>query len=702
MPSNATGNAVYPLTELTPTELDALGAATYYARWNGQLSSPETAYVSHLPNARRDICHRFVGGVLRGAPAGLSDPIYLTELSALELAPEIADIVDEAELLVRLQTLLSNEQTIALLPFSASKVVLVVQIEATHGYDRYRLRSVAIYTPGRGLDEVKHPKDVVRLVRREGAFIDEQQADRIEAEIDESVANLALARLAGQLNGRRVAEEVQDSSIDELSKKFPAADPAAALERLVIEGHPFHPSAKIRRGMSPAESLAYAPEFADTIALRFAAVHTDCALETQVDTNESLTQQLYRMFDGLDASVERALPAERDRDEYAIIPLHPWQFYHTIPDRYRQQLRDRRVVLVDYSHPVTPLLNLRTTVPYETERTADGPLSHLKLAIGVQTTNVVRTLSPQAVANGPQVTTVLRAIHERESFDTLGFLNESAAACYHAPGGPHPKGEQFDDARHLSALIRMNPYEHPIVPEGAVPVVVSSLLATSPVTDQPLICDCIAEYANRMDMTTMATATERFLREYVAVVVPEQLQLLSEYGIALESHPQNSYIVLNRGRPVAMLVRDFGGIRVHDARLETHGLSLDPYPDSDLDIDSRDELYGKLYYALFNNHLAELIATLVQYTGVDEATCWGIVRSETKKAFAALRSRAVAPAKRIDSDERALFANPTIHKALTAMRLQGKRHEYVTSHVPNPLANASSQSVSSLRQYARD
>jgi siderophore synthetase component len=454
--------------------------------------------------------------------------------------------------------------------------------------------------------------------------------------------------------------------------------------------------------MSPAESLAYAPEFADTIGVRFAAVRTDYALETQTAANESLTQQLYEMFGGLDTAVEHALPAAYDCDDYAVVPLHPWQFYHTIPDRYRRQLRDTRVVLVEYSHPVTPLLNLRTTIPYETDQTADGPLSHLKLAIDVQTTNAVRTLSPQAVANGPQVTAVLRAIHERESFDTLGFLDESAAACYHAPGGPHPEGQEFNDARHLSALIRMNPYEHPLVPDGAVPVVVSSLLATSPVTERPLICDCIAEYAKRTDTTTMATATERFLREYVAVVVPEQLRLLSEYGIALESHPQNSYIVLDRGHPIAMLARDFGGIRVHDARLESRGLSLKPYPDSDLDADNREELYGKLYYALFNNHLAELIATLVQHTDVDEETCWGIVRSETEQAFAVLRSRAVVPAQRIETDERALFANPTMHKALSAMRLQGKRHEYVTSRVSNPLANAPSRSVPSPRQHARD
>ncbi|ELZ14472.1 IucA/IucC family protein [Haloterrigena salina JCM 13891] len=37
-------------------------------------------------------------------------------------------------------------------------------------------------------------------------------------------------------------------------------------------------------------------------------------------------------------------------------------------------------------------------------------------------------------------------------------------------------------------------------------------------------------------------------------------------------------------------------------------------------------------------------------------------------------------------DGRGLFDEPATHKALTAMRLRGKRHEYVTSEVSNPLS----------------
>lgn len=71
---------------------------------------------------------------------------------------------------------------------------------------------------------------------------------------------------------------------------------------------------------------------------------------------------------------------------------------------------------------MTSLLNLRTVVPYDAKNTPTLP--HLKLAIDVQTTNVVRTLSPQAVWNCPRVTNVLHEIAARELFENLGFLGK--------------------------------------------------------------------------------------------------------------------------------------------------------------------------------------------------------------------------------------------------------------------------------------
>ncbi|ELY92564.1 IucA/IucC family protein [Natrialba taiwanensis] len=723
-----------PIRLRTIAERDAFGAAVCYlnARGNGGDSgcdsgetsdgnravSAEEAFLEALEFARREILHQFVHGVLRGRPAGVPTARVVERES-----PAIPDAegfertaFDGTQLLEAVTPLPTTCRQLALLPFPASETVLVAPIARRHGYDRFRLvgpvsrlstarssGTVANARAAPSATRVGMPGELVSLLEREGGFSDAAQADRIWEEVAESVANLALARLATGVHARAVetaaetAETATDSPLEPIEAGIAAADDAAAFERIVTDGHPFHPAGKLRRGMTAADGLAYAPEFTDRVDLRFVAIERDAALETRSRgaDGESLTTRLFRLFDGLEAALERAIPGSADAAAYAVVPVHPFQYHHTVPERYARQCASGRIVPIpECSRPATPQLNLRTVVPFESERTADGPLSHLKLAIDVQTTNVVRTLSPQAVTNGPRVTALMREIAARESFESLGIVPEPAATCYYPPGGsqPYTAGDEFDDARHLSALVRTNPLAHPLVggADDAIPVVASSLLAESPATGRPLVRDLIERYATVTETTTVAEAALAFVDAYAGVVVPEQLRLLTTYGIALESHLQNSLLVLDRERahPIGTLVRDLGGIRVHSGRLGEHGLSFTPYPDSDLDADGERDLHRKLYYALFQNHLAELVATIAAETAVDERACWVRIRAHCEQAFEQVRANTAVPNSRVRRDERALFAERATHKALTAMRLRGKRHEYVTSEVSNPLTPA--------------
>lgn len=687
----------------TDAERAALDTGTRYAATHDLATPPETAYLDALVPARRDILLRFVRGVLRGNPDGLADPV-VEPISGgtprLQDEPPPFSELDWADVLAR-TTVPDATEALALLALPASSAVLAVPLDAVHGYDRFRQSGpVSVCTPRSGT-RMNHPIDLAWLLAREGAFVDAEQAERISAEVSESVANLALARLAQRVQARR---EPPEPVLDAPTDSLPAADRAAALERRVTGGHPFHPSAKIRRGMTPTAGLTYAPEFTATIDLRFVAVRNDYALRSRAsDGGPSLTSLLYDTFDGLESAVRAALTGV-PADEYAVIPVHPWQYHHVLRERYadprgdqhanhrQDQHADGCVVPVSYTAPATPLLNLRTVVPLATGTAGDGSgrehgehPPHCKLAVGVQLTNVERTLSPQAVYNGPRVTSLLRHVADRESLTSVGVLDEFAAACYYPPGGPHTSGEPFDDVRHLSGLVRQNPYAHPFATDGAHLVPAVSLPADVG-TGRPLARELIERYAEATGTTDTGTAALDFLGKYADVVVPEHLVLLCKYGVALESHLQNTLAVVEDGRPTAVLVRDFGGVRVHEGRLADHGFALDTYPDSDVDADGREDLYRKLYYALFQNHLAELIVALVRTTPVEEAACWSRVAERCRDAFDDLRADPAVPADRVDCDEAALFADPAVHKALTAMRLRGKRHEYVTSRVSNPLA----------------
>ncbi|MCH7660100.1 MAG: IucA/IucC family siderophore biosynthesis protein [Euryarchaeota archaeon] len=663
---------------LTDAERTVLGAATVYARRHDLAKPPEDAYRAEIPGARRSILHRFVGGLLRDVPAGLPESITISTRDPTVLTDGPAPLSGEsgAGLLDAIEPLHEGCRAVSGIAFPESDVALLAPVATEHGFGRLALTGPVSRWSSEGAEHIDHPTEIVPLVEREGAFRDAEQARLIECELEESVANLAFARLGGRVQEKRCRDA--GGSVSALARTIPGADRAASLERIVIEGHPFHFGAKIRRGMDAGAALAYAPEFDSQVHVRFVAVRTTHA-KRESNGRRTLSDRLFALFAGLETALENALPPGCSPDEYAVIPVHPWQFLHVIPDRFRDRIADGRVVPLPYSHPATPLSNLRTVVPHATERTGEGPHPHLKLAIEVRTTNATRTLSPQAVHNGPRVTATLRTVaHELDG--SLGFLSEPVATCYHEPGGPHPEGEAFDDARSLSGLLRQNPQDHPLVGE-AVPIAVSSLIARSPATGRPLIADLAAQYRDSTDR-----GVEKFFRAYTECVIPDQLRLLSAYGIALESHAQNSLVAFDAGKPVATLVRDFGGVRVHEERLAAHDLAVESYPDSDVRADDERDLHRKLYYALFQNHLSELIVALVSSSGITEERCWDLVRAECERTFDELRDDPSIPHRRIDRDERALFSDAAEHKALTAMRLQGKRHEYTIARVPNPLA----------------
>jgi len=656
---------------LKRAERGALAAATHYAEVHGLGTPLERPYLETLPAARGDILHRFVRGLLRGAPLDLPTPTMAAprESIAAALPFETAAAVPTG-----------GRERVAALSLPASERALTVPVAAVGGYERLRTADpVSLVDPAAAVP-VTHPADLVAPLEREGVIPDAEQAGVVETELEESVANLALAHLAERVQGTRASAPVVETS----PTAAPAADRPAYLERLVTRGHPFHPGAKIRRGMSPTDGLAYAPEFAETIHLRFVAVRRTVARRTSAG-GAPFDERLYAAFDGLEAATAASLPGDRAIEEYVVVPVHPWQHFHVFPERYADQRSDGQVVPVaDYARPATPLLNLRTVVPYPADGDGGDSLPHCKLAIGVQATNVERTVSPQAVHNGPRMTRLWRAIDDRESFDTLGALAEPAAASYYPPGGPHTSGEGYDDARHLAGLLRSNPAGHPLVTGDARPVPAASLAAASPRSGQPIA----GEIVDRFPGADGADAARAFLDAYVEAIVPPHLRLLSAYGVALESHLQNCYVVLDGWRPVAALVRDFGGVRIHADRLADRGLSFEPYPDSDLDAADAAELHGKLYYALFQNHLAELVAALVRTTPIEAATCWESVRRTVRETFDRLRTDGAVPEARLDDDEAALLEDPIPFKSLTAMRLRGKRHEYVTGRVSNPLADS--------------
>ncbi|MFI9645748.1 IucA/IucC family protein [Streptomyces sp. NPDC052040] len=205
-------------------------------------------------------------------------------------------------------------------------------------------------------------------------------ANRLAAELDNSVVNLALARAAN-------------------AGGPPAPGDSADAEQAVVDGHPQHPCCRTRTGMSIAEVLAYAPEHHPVIRLALLAVPAD--------------------------RLQRAgtWPVELRDGDTCLVPVHPWQRDHVL-------VRHPDLALTRHTLPARPLLSLRTLAPL-----SGLAGCHVKTALDVQVTNYRRTLSPAEVADGPLLSELVAAVVDKAGFGgSLRVLRELGGGAVRVDG----------------------------------------------------------------------------------------------------------------------------------------------------------------------------------------------------------------------------------------------------------------------------
>jgi hypothetical protein len=302
------------------------------------------------------------------------------------------------------------------------------------------------------------------------------------------------------------------------------------------------------------------------------------------------------------------VPAERwHGTAQPVLYAHPWQAARLL--REYPWLTD-----AGPTRPMRPLMSLRTVAPV-----SGGP--HLKTAVDVQMTSAVRTVSPAAVHNGPILSAFLTRITADLPIDILAETEAGAVITDHGPD------------RRLAHLVRRAPRLGP--GETAIPLGVFTSTFLD-LVDDPY----------------------RWLEDLTAILFAPLTTVLAR-GVALEAHGQNTLVVLRDRRPVRILYRDLGGVRVDRALgLDLHG---------DLLTDDPAVLRTKLAAAALGTVASQLVDAFADRHGAEPDRLWAIVA-------AGLRG---CPR---------LLTEPLPVKATTAMRLAADPLDDIWTHQPNPMA----------------
>ncbi|MEV6740198.1 IucA/IucC family protein [Streptomyces sp. NPDC051104] len=441
-----------------------------------------------------------------------------------------------------------------------------------------------------------------------------------------------LARVAD--SARRTATFLTDRR----ERPADGADLFLSAEQALLLGHPMHPTAKSREGLSDAEARLYSPELRGSFPLHWFAVAPSVCAADSAWTEGGRPLPADRLTERL-ASPDLPLPRG-----FTALPLHPWQAREI---RHRPEaaallgaglLRD----LGPHGTPWHPTSSVRTVH-------RSGAPAMLKLSLGLRITNSRRENLRKELHRGVEVHRLLRGglgKQWRAAHPGFDIVRDPAwVAVDDQDGNPlagldvvirHNPFAPADDASCVAGLVSPRPRPHP---DGQRRPAVCSRLA-----------EIVTRLAGRTGRSRGAVATEWFLR-YLHHVVRPVLWLDSEAGIALEAHQQNTVLLLDaEGWPVGGRYRDNQGYYFRASRraeLDARLPGIGEHSDTFVSDEVTDERFA--YYLGINNVLGLIGAFGSQHLADERLLLAAFRRFLADAATGPDRLRTSLPARLLDS-----------------------------------------------------
>jgi len=325
--------------------------------------------------------------------------------------------------------------------------------------------------------------------------------------------------------------------------------PAVEREAL-LTGHPKFLFKKGRRGWGITELQRYAPESGTAFRLHWVAVIRD-ALTTggqPIDADSLLAS-------ALDTEARNELQrrlSERVADprQYALMPVHPWQWQQWIAPLYPGAIAAGRLVsLGDAGDYFRAQQSLRTLT------NATRPVGYdIKLALTVMNTSCYCGIPAHFLLAGPAASAWLA---ERATTDPelaaagLAVLAEPAGAVL-----PHPQYARLPQAPYryheLTGVIWREAMARKCGADEQ-PMLLAELMETD-AQQRPWLAGFM-----KAASATSPPAAERWLTRLFEVTVVPLWHLMCRYGVSLIAHGQNITVILRDGWPARLALKDFQG-----------------------------------------------------------------------------------------------------------------------------------------------
>ncbi|WP_044466817.1 IucA/IucC family protein [Staphylococcus caprae] len=534
--------------------------------------------------------------------------------------------------------------------------ILSVHVERKSAMERYVFSGDVIYSCGHVSQPIESLEDLLETLTQD---FDIEISERLYEELIHSRdsfietykhfnnrqslihQSMKFARLPESLNFISWLQHLQENGI---------ADDLSYSESLIVEGHPTHPLTKTKLPLTTNELKAYAPEFEKVIPLNIMLIEKNHIVTTSMENDAQyiLNKVIPEYRSQLSTFLE---PLNLDIDDYRVMIVHPWQYEHTIGEKYKQWIADKILI------PTPFTLESKATLSFRTMDLIHKPY-HVKLPVNVQATSAVRTVSTVTTVDGPKLSYALQGLLDQ--YPGLQVAME--------PFGAYADVEP-DLARQLACIIR----QKPVIFENGTTVVTASLVNPNPI-DHKAIVDSYLEWLEN-DVTI--DHIKYFIATYTQTLVKPLIAYIQDYGIALEAHMQNTIVNLGPNYQMKFLVHDLGGSRIDLTTLQQKIDNIEVTNESLL-AQSIEEVIAKFQHAVVQNQLAELIHHFNQYEDVVEKELFDIVQEEIEIAIDDDKAHA-------DILRKVLFGPTITVKALLSMRMENKVKKYLNTELDNPI-----------------
>ncbi|WP_209121316.1 IucA/IucC family siderophore biosynthesis protein [Alkalihalobacillus sp. BA299] len=362
-------------------------------------------------------------------------------------------------------------------------------------------------------------------------------------------------------------------------------------EQALIFGHLLHPTPKSRQGIAEWDVPIYSPELKGEFSLHYFRVHTSIVQHGSALEDTAINLVKKQIEDDPYASNEFK-ENYCQADDYALIPIHPWQAEFLMRKPKVQVLMEKGLIESLGKQG-------RTFYPTSSVRTVYHPKEKfmLKFSLNVKITNSVRANKNMELERGVEVKKLLDG--------KIGGYMRKLHPNFHIISDPafltvNIEGEQESG---FEVILRENPfYLHHA--ENATPI--AALCQDSMEGHTSRLAEIIKSLAEKEGRTTEEVSLEWF-RRYLNLSLQPIFSLFFTYGIALEAHQQNSVIQLKDGYPDHFFYRDNQGYYFCESSYEQLNQLLPGISEKSKTVCSDAIAEERLRYYFYYNHLLGLV-----------------------------------------------------------------------------------------------